>query len=97
MMIVFEEIDVNRPVPSYGIDSLVAAEMRNWCFEKLKADIRVFGLPSGNTITSLSEQIASRLTMGSQGLEGEKLHSGYYSVCVSIFLVSGWFGHACTG
>lgn len=72
MMIPKEEIDVNRPVSSYGVDSLVAAEMRNWCFRDLKADISVFELLSGNSITVLSEQIAKRSILVPQGIENEQ-------------------------
>ena len=71
MMISVDEIDVNRPVSSYGVDSLVAAEMRNWCFRDLKADISVFELLSGNSITMLADQIASRSILVPLGLERE--------------------------
>lgn len=69
MMISMDEIDVNRPVSSYGVDSLVAAEMRNWCFKDLKADISVFELLGGNSITALAEQIATRSALVPQGIE----------------------------
>lgn len=72
IMVAMEEIDVSRPVSSYGVDSLVAAEMRNWCFRDLKADISIFELLSGNPITVLADQIASRSTLVPQGLEREK-------------------------
>ena len=72
MMISMDEIDVNRPVSSYGVDSLVAAEMRNWCFKDLKADISVFELLSGNSIMVLADQIANRSTLVPQGIEGGK-------------------------
>ena len=69
MMVAIDEIDINRPVSSYGVDSLVAAEMRNWCFKDLKADISVFELLSGNPITVLAEQIANKSTLVPQGIE----------------------------
>lgn len=72
IMVAMEEIDVGRPVSSYGVDSLVAAEMRNWCFRDLKADISIFELLSGNPITVLADQIARRSTLVPQGLEREK-------------------------
>ena len=72
MMIAMDEIDVNRPVSSYGVDSLVAAEMRNWCFRDLKADISVFELLSGNSITMLADQIVNRSALVPSGIEGEK-------------------------
>ena len=72
MMIAMDEIDINRPVSSYGVDSPVAAEMRNWCFRDLKADISIFELLSGNSITVLADQIVNRSTLVPQGIEREK-------------------------
>lgn len=46
--------------------------MRNWCLRDLKADVSVFELLSGNSITVLAEQIANRSTLVPQGVEGEK-------------------------
>ncbi|KAL8682925.1 MAG: hypothetical protein Q9186_001088 [Xanthomendoza sp. 1 TL-2023] len=71
MMINVDEIDVNRPVVGYGVDSLVAAEMRNWCFRDLKADVSVFELLSGNSIAVLAEQIAGRSSLVGNFGEGE--------------------------
>ncbi|KAL8810423.1 MAG: hypothetical protein Q9200_002591 [Gallowayella weberi] len=70
MMISADEIDVNRPVAGYGVDSLVAAEMRNWCFRDLKADVSVFELLSGNSIAVLAEQIAGRSSLVGKFGEG---------------------------
>ena len=64
MMVAIDEIDVIRPVSSYGVDSLVAAELRNWCFKDLKADISVFELLSGNPITVLAEENRRRVCIG---------------------------------
>ena len=72
MMIAIDEIDVNRPVSSYGVDSLVAAEMRNWCFKDLKADVSIFELLSGKSINMLADQIANRSALIPQGIEREK-------------------------
>lgn len=72
MMIAGDEIDINRPVSSYGVDSLVAAKMRNWCFKDLKADISVFELLSGNSISVLADQIANRSALVPEGVEREK-------------------------
>ena len=66
-----EEIDVQRPVSSYGVDSLVAAEMRNWCFRELKADVSVFELLSGNSIAVLSGLVAARSTLVPDGVRVE--------------------------
>lgn len=36
------EIDTTRPLHSYGVDSLVAVEIRNWLFREAKAEVSVF-------------------------------------------------------
>lgn len=71
LMIATDEIDVHRPISSYGVDSLVAAEMRNWCFKELKANISVFELLSGNPIMVLADQIAHRSLLVPEGVKGE--------------------------
>ena len=67
-----EEIDVQRPVSSHGVDSLVAAEMRNWCFRELKADVSVFELLSGNSIAVLSGLVVGRSALVPNGVHGEE-------------------------
>ena len=37
-----ESLDSSKPLHAYGVDSLVAVELRNWCKQKLDADIAVF-------------------------------------------------------
>lgn len=69
MMISEDEIDVQRPVSSYGVDSLVAAEMRNWCFRELKADVNVFELLNGVSIVALAGTIAERSGLVPEGVE----------------------------
>ena len=60
MIIAVDEIDVSRPVSSYGVDSLVAAEMRNWFFRELKAELSIFELLGGMPITELARMAAER-------------------------------------
>lgn len=52
------EIDAGRPLHSYGVDSLVAVEIRNWVFKELKAEVTVFDILSAVPITALSQAIA---------------------------------------
>ena len=42
-----EEIDADRPLHLYGVDSLVAVELRNWINKEFAADVPVFELMSG--------------------------------------------------
>ncbi|KAJ9656593.1 hypothetical protein H2198_004827 [Neophaeococcomyces mojaviensis] len=60
MMIAADEIDTNLPVSSYGVDSLVAAELRNWCVQEVKAVTSVFEFLSAVPISTLAFQIAEK-------------------------------------
>ena len=60
MMVTLEDIDVLLPVSSYGVDSLVAADMRSWCFKEFKADISVFSFLSEDSLAVLAGQIAEK-------------------------------------
>ena len=60
MIIAVDEIDVTRPVSSYGVDSLVAAEMRNWFFRELKAEVSIFELLGGMPMMELARMAAER-------------------------------------
>ncbi|KAK6072395.1 polyketide synthase [Seiridium cupressi] len=57
MMVPVEDIDASRSVSNYGVDSLLAVEIRAWIFSEMKADISVFDLLSKVAITSLSRKI----------------------------------------
>lgn len=54
-----EDIEVTRPVSSYGVDSLLAVELRAWIYSELQSDISVFDLLSKTALTSLAKKIAS--------------------------------------
>ena len=70
MMVAVEEIDVQgKPLSNYGVDSLVAAEIRNWCFRELKAEVGVLELLGGWTIATLSEAVAKRSKLVPEGVE----------------------------
>ena len=53
------DIDANKPLHQYGVDSLVAVELRGWFFKELQAELGVFEIIGGATLTSVS-QIATR-------------------------------------
>jgi aryl carrier-like protein len=44
-----EDIDVDKPISAYGIDSLIGMEIRNWFEKELGAKIAIFELLSANT------------------------------------------------
>lgn len=56
-----ESFDVEQPLHVYGVDSLIAVEMRNWFQQKLKVDIAVFEILGGATSTTLGRTVAEKL------------------------------------
>ncbi|KAL8704356.1 MAG: hypothetical protein Q9201_002481 [Fulgogasparrea decipioides] len=50
------EIDVSRPLQAFGVDSLVAMELRNWFREKLDRDVGASDILEGGSILSLAEK-----------------------------------------
>ena len=53
-----EDIDATKPMHSYGMDSLMAVDMRSWVQTELKAEISLFDVMSGSSINVLAEKIA---------------------------------------
>jgi hypothetical protein len=41
-MMALEDIDVGKSTGAYGIDPLIAVDIRNWIFREAKADVPVF-------------------------------------------------------
>ena len=52
-----EELDSARPMTAYGVDSLVAVELRTWMAKELGADISVFELTGGKRIKQVVTQV----------------------------------------
>ncbi|KAL3472600.1 KR-domain-containing protein [Aspergillus californicus] len=55
-----DDFDVKKPLHSYGVDSLVAVEIRNWFAKQLKADIAVFDLLGGATLEGVGRLVATK-------------------------------------
>ena len=55
-----EDINTANPVYTYGVDSLVAVELRNWLSMEVKSDLSIFDLTSNAPITEVSKKIAQR-------------------------------------
>ncbi|KAL8995313.1 MAG: hypothetical protein Q9169_004917 [Polycauliona sp. 2 TL-2023] len=72
MMMAVEDIDGEHPVSSYGVDSLVAVEVRTWVFKEIKADISVFDVLSNVPLATLARTIVGRSKYVSEAvLDGE--------------------------
>lgn len=57
LYIAVEDIDVLRPIKSYGIDSMVAAELRKWLFNSFSTDVSLLNLlnPSMSIVKLVGE------------------------------------------
>ncbi|KAF2702907.1 putative polyketide synthase [Pleomassaria siparia CBS 279.74] len=60
-MIPLEDVLPSRTLSSYGMDSLVAVEMRNWIFRSFNCTIPILELLTGNSIEKLSMRIAEKI------------------------------------
>lgn len=47
-------VDPTVPMASYGLDSLVAVEVRNWIARELEVKVSMFDLVSGNSLSQLA-------------------------------------------
>ena len=59
-MLPIEDLEPGKPANAYGVDSLVAVEIRNWVFREMNADVNVFDILSGTPMSALAEKIAAR-------------------------------------
>jgi len=56
-------IDPSQPMHMYGVDSLVAVELRTWLSKEMGAEIAVFDMVGESTISSLGVFVAARSTL----------------------------------
>ena len=54
------EIDTDKPLHQYGVDSLVAVELRSWFAKDLHADIAVFDILGSATARSVAQLATSK-------------------------------------
>jgi len=56
-----DDFSSKQPMHSYGIDSLVAVELRNWFSKELNVDIAVFDMLGGATIAAVVDRAAAQI------------------------------------
>ena len=54
------DVDANSQLERYGVDSLVALELRNWLSKELSADLAVFEILGGVTLLDIGKTVAQR-------------------------------------
>jgi hypothetical protein len=63
LMVPLEEINSGKPMQEYGMDSLVAVEMRNWISSNLGATIPILEMLGNISLRNLSAGIVGKSTM----------------------------------
>lgn len=64
-------IDLQHRVESYGVDSLVAVELRNWLAKELSADIAVFEILGGATLVGVSQTVVRKSSLSKPSWDGK--------------------------
>ena len=76
LMIPAEDITPSKPVVAYGLDSLVAIEIRNWLERELEAKVPLMQLLSASSLTALAETVVERSgVVDAKLLAGDKAES----------------------
>ncbi|KAI0101308.1 putative polyketide synthase [Nemania sp. FL0031] len=52
-----EEIDASQPLHVFGVDSLVATEIKNWVAKEFAAEVAVFELMGGRSVAAICELV----------------------------------------
>ena len=60
LLIAPEDVDPTKPVVAYGLDSLVAVELRNWMTIELGAGVPLMEVMNSPSIEGLAEKLAAR-------------------------------------
>jgi acyl carrier protein len=55
-----DDIDSQSAASEYGVDSLVAVEIRNWIDKEMESTMPILELMANQSISQLSEKIAQR-------------------------------------
>ena len=62
-----EDIDASKPLHSYGVDSLIAVEIRNWLLKEIGADVAIFDLLGNASLADISTMILGKSSVRKVG------------------------------
>lgn len=66
MSISVDDVQLDKPLSSYGVDSLMAVELRNWMGKDFKANVAVFDILGNTSISSIADLVVSKSTIGKE-------------------------------
>ena len=59
-----DDVVTSKPLSSYGVDSLMAVELRNWFGKEFSATVPVFNIMGGTPITKIANVIVTKSSVG---------------------------------
>ena len=74
-----EDMDSSKPMHVYGVDSLVAVELRNWFSKTVQADVAIFEILGNTTFEDIGRMVSGKsrvvlARLATLGSEGDGLH-----------------------
>lgn len=60
LMMPTEDLDTSLSLGAYGVDSLVAIEIRNWVLREARADVSIFDVLNAPSLRSLAETVMTK-------------------------------------
>lgn len=67
MSISADDVVTNKPLSAYGVDSLMAVEMRNWINREFSASVPVFKIMGGTPISDIADLVVAKSPVGKGG------------------------------
>lgn len=58
-----DDVEPGRPLSAYGVDSLMAVELRNWFGREFGASVAVFDIMGGAPISAIADLVVERSTL----------------------------------
>ncbi|KAF2015123.1 hypothetical protein BU24DRAFT_452003 [Aaosphaeria arxii CBS 175.79] len=69
-----DEIDMTAPMRSFGVDSLVAVEIRNWMSNDLRADVAIFDILEATSVVALGALAIGKSSYFAEKNDSVELH-----------------------
>jgi NAD(P)-dependent dehydrogenase (short-subunit alcohol dehydrogenase family)/acyl carrier protein len=63
MLIAPDDVEPTKPLSAYGVDSLMAVDLRNWFGKEFGANVAVFDIMGGAPIAKIAETVAVKSTL----------------------------------
>ena len=54
------DVDIGKPLHAYGVDSLLAVELRNWFGKDVGAEVAIFDIMGVQSIAEVAALVAGR-------------------------------------